>query len=31
MIDNLQLERINLLSKLNLPNQNEKKIAKFKQ
>jgi len=31
MIDNLQLERINLLSKLNLPNQNEKKLAKFKQ
>ena len=30
MIDNLQLERINLLSKLNLPNQNEKKLAKFK-
>ena len=31
MIDNLQLERINLLSKMNLPNQNEKKLAKFKQ
>ena len=31
MIDNLQLERINLLSKLNLTNQNEKKLAKFKQ
>ena len=31
MIDNLKLERINLLSKLNLPNQNEKKLAKFKQ
>ena len=31
MIDNLQLERINLLSRLNLPNQNEKKLAKFKQ
>ena len=30
MIDNLQLERINLLSKLNLPNQNEKKLAKLK-
>ena len=30
MIDNLQLERINLISKLNLPNQNEKKLAKFK-
>ena len=30
LIDNLQLERINLLSKLNLPNQNEKKLAKFK-
>ena len=30
MIDNLQLERINLLSKLNLPNRNEKKLAKFK-
>ena len=30
MIDNLKLERINLLSKLNLPNQNEKKLAKFK-
>ena len=30
MIDNLQLERINLLSKLNRPNQNEKKLAKFK-
>jgi len=30
MIDNLQLERINLLSKLNLPNQSEKKLAKFK-
>ena len=30
MIDNLQLERINLLSKLNLPNQNESKLAEFK-
>ena len=30
MIDNLQLERINLLSKLNLPNQNEKNLAELK-
>ena len=30
MIDNLKLERINLLSKLNLPNQNENKLAELK-
>jgi hypothetical protein len=31
MIDNLQLERINLLSKLNLPNKNENELAEIKQ
>ena len=31
MIDNLQLERINLLSKLNLPNKNENELAELKQ
>ena len=30
MINNLQLERINLLSKLNLPNNSEKQISKLK-
>ena len=30
MIDNLKLERINLLSKLNLPNQNENELAELK-
>ena len=30
MIDNLKLERINLLSKLNLPNKNENKLAELK-